>query len=200
VAPRYAPGFPTAPFGEDIGLKFAGAGGDGAQTAALLIARAAINEGFDATHIPSYGPESRGGASYADVRIAPAEVLSPAVTHPHALVAFNRPSLVKFGPTVAKGGFLVYDRSVVTEPVSWPGVHVAGIPCSQAARDLGDVKVKNVVALGALNGLMHLFPEETYRAAIQQALAGKLEAEQINEQAFTRGVELVAPHQSVCTR
>ena len=45
-------------------------GGDGAQTVALLVARAAINEGFDATHIPSYGPESRGGTSYADVRIA----------------------------------------------------------------------------------------------------------------------------------
>ena len=63
----------------DIGLKLAGAGGDGAQTAAMLIACAAINEGFDATHIPSYGPESRGGTSYADVHIAAGEVLSPAV-------------------------------------------------------------------------------------------------------------------------
>ncbi|MDI1320109.1 MAG: thiamine pyrophosphate-dependent enzyme, partial [bacterium] len=47
----------------DLSLKLAGAGGDGAQTAALLLARAAIAQGFDATHIPSYGPESRGGTS-----------------------------------------------------------------------------------------------------------------------------------------
>ena len=67
---RFCDGFPRTPWGDDIGIKLAGAGGDGAQTAALLLARAAINEGFDATHIPSYGPESRGGTSYADVRIA----------------------------------------------------------------------------------------------------------------------------------
>ena len=85
----------------DIALKLAGAGGDGAQTAAMLIAPAAINEGFDATHIPSYGPESRGGTSYADVHVAEDEVLSPAAPHPHVLVAFNAPSLAKFGPTVA---------------------------------------------------------------------------------------------------
>ena len=66
----------------DIALKLAGAGGDGAQTAAMLIARAAINEGFDATHIPSYGPESRGGTSYADVHVAETEVLSPAAPRP----------------------------------------------------------------------------------------------------------------------
>ncbi len=80
----------------------------------MLLARAAINEGFDATHIPSYGPESRGGTSYADVRIAEREVLSPAAPgRPHVLVAFNAPSLAKFGPAVVPGGTIVYDSSVV---------------------------------------------------------------------------------------
>jgi 2-oxoisovalerate ferredoxin oxidoreductase beta subunit len=192
AAPRFATGFPAALFGEDIGLKLAGAGGDGAQTAAMLIARAAINEGFDATHIPSYGPESRGGTSYADVRLAAEEVLSPAVPEPHALVAFNAPSLARFGPAVAKGGFAVYDRSVIASAPSWPGVQVLGIPCSQAAQDLGDVRVKNVVALGALNALLRLFPDETYLAAIRQALAGKPALAPLNERAFARGAELAA--------
>jgi 2-oxoisovalerate ferredoxin oxidoreductase beta subunit len=47
AAPRFCETFPRTPWGDDIGIKLAGAGGDGAQTAALLIARAAINEGFD---------------------------------------------------------------------------------------------------------------------------------------------------------
>ena len=34
----------------DVALKFAGAGGDGAQTAALLVARAAIHEGFEVAY------------------------------------------------------------------------------------------------------------------------------------------------------
>jgi pyruvate/2-oxoacid:ferredoxin oxidoreductase beta subunit/NAD-dependent dihydropyrimidine dehydrogenase PreA subunit len=75
--PRFAAGFPEQLDARDVGVKLAGAGGDGAQTAALLLTHAAIHEGFDATHIPSYGPESRGGTSYADVRIARGEVLSP---------------------------------------------------------------------------------------------------------------------------
>ncbi|HEY7514664.1 MAG TPA: thiamine pyrophosphate-dependent enzyme, partial [Vicinamibacteria bacterium] len=109
---RTASAFPRTPWGRDIGLKLAGAGGDGAQTAAVLLARTAIDEGFDATHIPSYGPESRGGTSYADVRIAEEEVLSPAAPRPHVLVAFNAPSLAKFGPAVPSGGIVLYDRTV----------------------------------------------------------------------------------------
>ena len=81
----------------------------------MLIAKAAINEGFDATHIPSYGPESRGGTSYADVHVAKDEVLNPASPHPDVLIAFNAPSLTKFGPTVKPGGTIIYDSSIVKE-------------------------------------------------------------------------------------
>ena len=64
----------------------------------MLIARAGINEGFDATHIPSYGPEWRGGTSSADVHVAADDVLSPASPNPHMLIAFNAPSLQTFAP------------------------------------------------------------------------------------------------------
>jgi 2-oxoisovalerate ferredoxin oxidoreductase beta subunit len=189
AAPRFAQGFPSR-FGEDVGLKFAGAGGDGAQAAASVVAHAAINEGFDATHIPSYGPESRGGTSYADVRIAPHEVLSPAVPRPHALVAFNAPSLARFSPAVAEGGVIVYDSSTVTEPPARPGVRVLGVPCAEAAARLGQPRVKNVVALGALHALARLFPDESYRTAIRQILSGHAAAGAVNEQAFAHGVAL----------
>jgi 2-oxoisovalerate ferredoxin oxidoreductase beta subunit len=188
--PRFCAGFPGQPYGSDIALKLAGAGGDGAQTAAMLIARAAINEGFDATHIPSYGPESRGGTSYADVRIAEAEVLSPAAPAPHLLVAFNAPSLAKFGPAVVPGGAVIYDRSVVTEPPALDRrVQVVGVPATEIARDLGQPLVKNVVALGALQGATRLLPEETFLTAIRQALRDKCALVPLNEQAFRRGAE-----------
>jgi 2-oxoisovalerate ferredoxin oxidoreductase beta subunit len=190
--PRFCTGFPREPYGDDIALKLAGAGGDGAQTAAMLIARAAINEGFDATHIPSYGPESRGGTSHADVRIAEAEVLSPAAPAPHLLVAFNAPSLAKFGPAVAPGGTVIYDRSVVPEPPDLPdALRVLGIPATEMARDLGAPLVKNIVALGALQGATHLLPEETFLTALRQALRDKGALLSLNEQAFRRGVEAV---------
>jgi 2-oxoisovalerate ferredoxin oxidoreductase beta subunit len=44
---RFADGFPAHLDPEDVGFKLAGSGGDGAQTAAMVIARCAINEGYD---------------------------------------------------------------------------------------------------------------------------------------------------------
>jgi 2-oxoisovalerate ferredoxin oxidoreductase beta subunit len=189
AAPRFCQGFPRGVFGPDVALKLAGAGGDGAQTAAMLIARAAIDEGFDATHIPSYGPESRGGTSFADVRVAEREVLSPAVPSPHALVAFNAPSLARFAPTVVPGGVVVYDKSVVTEaPQLDPSVRVHAVACATLAQELGFATAKNVVALGALCEATRLFPEETYLTAIRQALRHKPELLALNERAFAAGV------------
>ena len=186
--PRFCSGFPATRFGGDVGLKLAGAGGDGAQTAAYLIARAAINEGFDATHIPSYGPESRGGTSYADVRLAEAEVLSPDVAAPHVLVAFNAPSLARFASAVVPGGVILYDSSVIHDlPAIGPDVRVVGVPCSAMALDLGQPIVKNTVALGALQGATELLPEDTFLAAIRQTLAGKSAVAALNEEAFRRG-------------
>ena len=191
-ADRFAAAFPAHLDPDDVSLKLAGAGGDGAQTAAMLITKAAINEGFDSTDIPSYGPESRGGTSYADVHVAAKEVLSPAAPHPHVLVAFNAPSLAKFGPTVRPGGIVLYDSSVISAVPDTlaDGVRVVGVPFADAAKALGSVQVKNMVALGALQGVTQLFPKETFLAAIRAALSGKRAELAVNEQAFERGAEL----------
>jgi 2-oxoisovalerate ferredoxin oxidoreductase beta subunit len=186
---RFATGFPEHIAPEDVSLKLAGAGGDGAQTAAMLLTRAAINEGFDSTHIPSYGPESRGGTSYADVHIAELEVMSPAAPTPHILVAFNAPSLRKFGPAVLPGGTIVYDSTVVTEvPDLAEGVRAIGVPFTEIATGLGAKMVKNIVALGALQAATSIFPEETFRAAIADALRAKSALLPVNEAAFERGI------------
>jgi len=182
-------------FGEaaDVAIKFAGAGGDGAQTAAMLLTHSAIHEGFDATHIPSYGPESRGGTSYADVRIAREEVLSPAVPKPRVLVAFNAPSVAKFGPLVEAGGVLLYDSAVVPEvPELAPGARAVGVPFSTLAAELGKPMVKNVVALGALQAATGLLPEESLLHTMREALSKRPELVPLNEQAFRAGREAVA--------
>ncbi len=189
---RFCTSFPTHLDPHDVSLKLAGSGGDGAQTAAMLIAHAGINEGFDATHIPSYGPESRGGTSYADVRVAEEEVHNPAAPRPHVLIAFNAPSLAKFGPTVRRGGTILYDSSVVKEPGSFgEGVRVIGVPMTEIAVDLGKTMVKNIVALGALQAATRLFPKETFLTAVRHALKEKCAMIPLNEEAFAWGVKAV---------
>ncbi|HSN68964.1 MAG TPA: 2-oxoacid:acceptor oxidoreductase family protein, partial [Thermoanaerobaculia bacterium] len=192
AVPRFCRSFPDHVAPSDIALKLAGAGGDGAQTAAMLIAQAGINEGFDATHIPSYGPESRGGTSYADVHVAETEVLSPASPRPHVLVAFNAPSLAKFGPTVVSGGTIVYDSSVILDPPAPPpGVRAYGVPFTEIAIGLGKKVVKNIVALGAVQAATQLFPKETFLGAIREALKEKASLIPMNERAFEIGMKSI---------
>ena len=186
--PRFAKGFPVHLHPEDISLKLAGAGGDGAQTAAMVLAKSAIAEGFDATHIPSYGPESRGGTSYADVHVARQEVLSPASPRPHALVAFNAPSLAKFGPAVVEGGVVVYDSSVISEvPQLAPRVKVVGVPATEIAVGLGKAVIKNMVALGALRAATEILPEESILATIGRSLRADCAMQSLNLEAFRAG-------------
>jgi 2-oxoisovalerate ferredoxin oxidoreductase beta subunit len=193
----FCAGFPGHIQSSDISLKLAGAGGDGAQTAAMLIARAGINEGFDATHIPSYGPESRGGTSYADVHVADREVLSPASPRPDILIAFNAPSLARFGPTVPPGGTILYDSSVIAEPpLRGEGVTAYGVPFTAIAVELGKAVVKNIVALGALCAATGIFPRESFLTVLRQALSEKLALLPLNEEAFSRGaleIERIVP-------
>ncbi|MFN2443830.1 MAG: 2-oxoacid:acceptor oxidoreductase family protein [Thermoanaerobaculia bacterium] len=187
-APRFCDGFPSHIAPKDISLKLAGAGGDGAQTAAMLIAKVGINEGFDATHIPSYGPESRGGTSYADVHVAEEEVLSPSSPKPQILIAFNAPSLAKFGPTVAPGGTVIFDSSVVSEPPAVAeGVRLLGVPFTEIAMELGNKVVKNIVALGALQAATQIFPAESLLNGVREALREKAALIPLNEQAFEAG-------------
>ena len=187
---RFCKGFPAHLDPHDISMKLAGAGGDGAQTAAMLVAIAAINEGFDGTHIPSYGPESRGGTSYADVHVAQDEVLNPASPTPDILIAFNAPSLAKFGLTVRKNGFIIFDSSVARDVKPGdPSVTVVGVPFTEIAAGLGKLVVKNIVALGALQAATNIFPRETFLAAIKEALKDKAKLIPLNEQAFQAGVD-----------
>jgi len=182
--------FPAHLDPEDIALKFAGAGGDGAQTLAMLVTRAGIEQGFDATHIPSYGPESRGGTSYADVHLATGEVLSPASPTPHVLVAFNAPSLTKFGPTVRRGGAVIYDSTTIEHPIQLdPSIDSVGVPLTRIANDLGNPRVKNIVALGALAAVTGLLPEECFRAGLARAFKKDCALAAVNEEAFERGME-----------
>ncbi|MCM2269926.1 MAG: 2-oxoacid:acceptor oxidoreductase family protein [Thermoanaerobaculia bacterium] len=191
--PRFAGGAFPQHFGTcDLAIKFAGAGGDGAQTAAMLLTHSAIHEGFDATHIPSYGPESRGGTSYADVRMAASEVLSPAAQRPNVLVAFNAPSVAKFAPAMAPGGVLLYDSAVVPEvPTLAAGTRAIGVPFSTIAAEIGKPMIKNVVALGALQRATGILPAESLLHTLREALAKRPEMVPLNEEAFRRGGEAV---------
>ncbi len=105
------------------------------------------------------------------------------------MIAFNAPSLTKFGSNVLPGGTIIYDSSVVTDPDNYNNLKGYGVPLTEIADNLGNIMVKNVVALGALHAAIDLFTADTFLTTIRIALKSKKNMIQINEQAFELGAK-----------
>lgn len=168
----------------------AGFGGQGVLSLGMLVARTGMLEGRNVSWLPSYGPEMRGGTANCSVVLSHERIGSPLVSTPDVLVAFNEPSLEKFGPLVVPGGTVLYDDSFVSKEWSRPDVHVVRVPFSNLANQLGTSRVTNMVAFGALHRLLNLFPPELIRAQIRGL--GRRELIDLNLNAFDAGTAAVS--------
>jgi 2-oxoglutarate ferredoxin oxidoreductase subunit gamma len=129
---------------------FAGFGGQGILLTGKILAHAAMLEGTYVSWIPSYGPEMRGGTAYCTVVISNEPIGSPIIRNPQYLVAMNRPSFEKFAPLVKPNGVILINTSLITIGSGRNDVKEIAVPVIDIAKELGNVKVANVVALGAL--------------------------------------------------
>ena len=128
----------------------AGFGGQGILLAGHLLAQAGMLGGKQVTWVPSYGPEMRGGVANCAVIVSTQSIGSPVVGEPDAVIALNRPSMEKFGPTVKPGGVLIINSSLMENSITRTDIRIIEVPCNDIADELGNVKVANMVALGAL--------------------------------------------------
>jgi 2-oxoisovalerate ferredoxin oxidoreductase beta subunit len=87
---------------------------------------------------------------------------------------------------------IIYDSSVISAKPDGlaAGVRMIAVPFAAVAKDLGATLVKNVVALGALQGATKLFPEETFLSGVCSALKDKCAMIPVNEEAFRVGAKL----------
>ena len=128
----------------------AGFGGQGVLFGGQVLAMAAMDAGKEVTWIPSYGPEMRGGTANCTVVIADEEIGSPLVEHPPLAIALNLPSFDKYEPLIRAHGTLVVNQSMVDRGSRRDDIQVIMVPCNQIAEELGNRKLLNMVAIGAL--------------------------------------------------
>ena len=154
------------------GIKIAGFGGQGVLSLGIILATAGMKEGYRTSWLPSYGPEMRGGTAHCHVILSDQEIGAPLVDAPDILIAMNGPSLTAFQPHVRSGGLIVYDSSRVTRPPDSSQSNSIGIPASQIAQELGNSRVANLVALGAVLSRQKLMEHQPLlrREAIWQAI------------------------------
>ena len=127
----------------------AGFGGQGVMLIGNLLAYAGMNSGLNVTYIPVYGPEMRGGTANCTVVVSDEDIGSPIIQTPKSLILMNQPSADKFLPRMEKGGLAVLNTSLVDMPANADGVHLLGVAANEIADKLGNVKMANMVALGA---------------------------------------------------
>ncbi len=129
---------------------FAGFGGQGVMFVGQLLAYCAMDEGLEATWIPSYGPEMRGGTAHCYVVISDKPIGSPIVRYPKVAIAFNTPSFEKYEPVVAPGGMLVWNSSLISQESQRTDIKHLPVPASDLAQELDNLRLTNVVLLGAV--------------------------------------------------
>jgi len=168
---------------------FAGFGGQGVILAGKILAQAGMNHGLEVTWLPSYGPEMRGGTANCTIVLSDEPVGSPIVDEPTALVALNGPSLDKFEPTLAKGGKVIVNASLIDRKVTRDDVSASYVPVNEIARDVGNARAINMVALGALVKATDIVPLDVAKAAMRQMLedSGKRKFVPDNEKALDEG-------------
>src|SRR5512139_54157 len=128
----------------------AGFGGQGILFAGQVLTYAAMDAGMEVTWIPSYGPEMRGGTANCTVVIADDEIGSPLVKNPPLAIALNLPSFDKYEGLLAPGGTLIVNQSMVDRPAKRSDINVIFVPCNDIAEEIGDKRLMNMVAVGAL--------------------------------------------------
>jgi len=127
----------------------AGFGGQGVLLAGKLLAYAGMLEGKQVTWFPSYGAEVRGGTANCTVIISDSEIGSPVVRDPSSMLILNDASYVKFEPRVHAGGQLFLNTSLVNRPGTRGDIARIEIKANDIAEELGDIRIANMVMLGA---------------------------------------------------
>src|SRR5512134_3608635 len=95
-------------------IRLSGEGGQGIVLAGVILAEAAaIYDGKNATQTQVYGPESRGGASKAEVIISDEEIDYPKAISVDLLLALTQAAADKFSHDLKPSGILVLDSSKV---------------------------------------------------------------------------------------
>ncbi len=148
----------------------AGFGGQGILKAGFILGKSAVvYEGLEATFIPSYGPEARGGACSAQVVISDKKIHYPYADNPEILVAMSQEAFTKFIDRVKEEGIVIIDQDLVKienfEVLK--GKKLYKIPATRIAEKIGNRIASNIVMLGYLCKVTKIVKKESLKKSVE---------------------------------
>lgn len=173
----------------DERMIFSGFGGQGLMTLGKFVAELLMHD-HPVTFFPSYGTEVRGGTAYCHVCVSDRPIASPVVEKATCLIVMNQMSYDRFAPVAEPDGLVLSNASMVVPTTAHGTARLVEVDASGLANEMGDVRVANMIMLGALNALKGLAPAKSVESLLERKLGrepGKREILALNRQALKVG-------------
>jgi len=166
----------------------AGFGGQGIMLLGKVIALSAMKEGKEVLWFPSYGAEVRGGTAHCLITISDKPIPSPLFQRADTAFIFNEPSLIKFKKRISPRGLLILNGTLIKQPVVEKCKRIVNLPLTAIATEMGNVKVANMIALGAYLAVRKTVTFDSVLSVFKEiAPKGRKDLIRINEEALKKG-------------
>jgi len=173
-------------------FRFSGSGGQGLILASIVLAKAAANEGYRVTQTQSYGPESRGGYSRADVIISNNEIYFPEAQIFDFLIALTQEASDKYIYDLKEDGLLLIDNHSVKN-LGMTVNNIVELDLSEITlQKLGTVIPMRIVTLAMMTRLSDIITDKELERALRETL--KPSIIELNIKAMKLGFELATQH------
>lgn len=161
-----------------IEIRWHGRGGQGAITAAKIVAEAAFSAGYGGVVMaPTFGTERRGAPVFTSLKMAKTKIydLSP-ITSPDMVIVLDHLILeeVDIAAGLKPGGLIVINSPRPPESYPYDGMRVATADVSSIALNGGlPAGIVNTGIIGAFGKAAGLIPLDTLCEAIEKEFAAK---------------------------
>lgn len=152
---------------------FAGFGGQGILFSGKFLAYKGLMAGKNVSWLPSYGPEMRGGTASCSVVLSETPIGSPIVSNPDVLIAMNLPSLDRYENSVAPGGTIFVDSTLIERKVQRQDVTVYYVPATQMASDNSMPTLANMILMGKVLAVLGENDPQQIENALKKVISAK---------------------------
>ncbi|WP_461366536.1 2-oxoacid:acceptor oxidoreductase family protein [Candidatus Darwinibacter acetoxidans] len=173
-------------------IRLSGSGGQGLILAGIILGRAAVLDKRRVTQTQSYGPESRGGSSRADVIISDQEIYFPEATSFDCLLALTQEACDKYLFDLRENGILIIDTTFVKN-LALAAENTYELPFTEIAIEkLGSPISTNILSLAFLVKVTGIVKESSLKQSISESV--KPAFVDLNLKAMKLGFELAAKY------
>jgi pyruvate ferredoxin oxidoreductase gamma subunit len=162
-------------------IRWHGRGGQGAKTAAQILAEAAMDTGAFIQAFPEYGPERAGAPMEAFTRISRRPInIHSGIENPDVVVVIDPTLLESIDVTAGlkEEGLLLVNSSREPEEIrkklGVQGPAVASVDATAIALDTLGLPIPNLPMLGALLQLREIVPLEALEERVREKLGAKI--------------------------